>query len=336
MNKIIIYCEVNYSANTLDDVTYELISKACELASKANSLNNSDYIIEAVATASNIDLNCVNKAFQAGANRFILIKQSYLNSFSQRICASSFTDYFKQNPADVILFGATHQGRNVAPRITTMLDVGLVADCTELDFVLKNDELRLAPTRPTFGAELMATILCKKNPQCATIRPGVFTPSFNHNPNGEFIEYNVQEYCDNGIKLLRSTHEENKEIDFSNAKVVLCAGYGIYEKTGAYLEKLKKIAQATNSKIASTRKLVDFGLMPRENQIGQTGSTTNADVYVAFGVSGAIQHIQGMKNSKKIIAINSDENAEIFKYADYKVIANAKTIIDEICAALEV
>ena len=219
----------------------------------------------------------------------------------------------------------------VAPRITTLLDTGLVADCTELNFVLKGEELKLAPTRPTFGAELMATILSKKNPQCATIRPKTFEPVFSYKEDGEFFEYTPTSVEENQIKLIRSLVDSNvSSYDFSDAKIIFAAGYGLAQgRETEYFDKLSQLAKYFGAKVASTRKVVDFGLMQPKTQIGQTGSTVNADVYVAFGVSGAIQHVMGMKNSKIIISINSDKDAEIFKYSDYKIVADAKKVIDE-------
>ena len=333
MEKIYIYCELNNDDNNLEDTAYELISKAHKLKLQAHVLkNNSEFEIVAIALGEKIDEFSIKKAYEAGADEVVLIKNENLKRFSQTIFAQSFIEYFCQKPANIILFPATATGRILAPRITTILETGLVADCTGLDFVLKEDELRLAPTRPTFGSELMATILSKKDPQCATIRPKTFKADFTKEPEGKYSEYQSITYGEDRIKLLNSEYkEEENTANFSDAKIVLIAGYGLLEsKNKEYFEKIKRLAEALGAKIGTTRKVVDYKILPQNMQIGQTGATIDANLCISFGVSGAIQHVMGMKNCKTIIAVNNDENAEIFNYADYKIIANAQEVIDEL------
>lgn len=333
MKKITVYGELNLENNQINDVTFELISKAKKLAVEAKKLKQDiNYQIEAVFIASYLVDDEIKKAYKSGADRVVLIKDSVFDIFYSTIYANAFLEYYKNNPADVILFPATLKGRSVAPRVTAQLDTGLVADCTEAEFIIKNEEILFAPTRPTFGSELMATILSKKAPFCATIRPNIFKKEFIYSDNGEFVEYIPASYYEERIKLVRSILDKNENtVDFSNANVVLCGGYGLYgDKSDEYFIKLKKLSKITDSKFGATRKVVDFNLVDSKYQIGQTGSNVEAKLYIAFGVSGAIQHIQGMKNSKTIVAINTDENAEIFKYSDYKIVADAKKVIDDL------
>ena len=343
MKKIIVYCEIGLDA-TLDETSYELLTKARELKynakfiaqNKPNTVSDSKYFVEAVAIGKKLNRESIIKAISSGADRVVFLKIKDNDAFNHIDMAEIFVNYHNSNPAEIIIFPATPKGRIIAPRITTMLDTGLVADCTGLEFALKKDELKLAPTRPTFGAELMATILSKKNPQCATIRPKTFTAQFvetNGIQDGQYIEIPA-ETSENGQKIksfnLISENMTDK-IDFSSAKVVIAGGWGLCQgKNTEYLEKLKKLAKKFNGVFATTRKVVEAGLADKAYQIGQTGTTTNADIYIAFGISGAIQHIQGMKNCKTIIAVNSDENADIFKYSDYKAVTDAKTVIDEL------
>lgn len=334
MRKIAVYCEKKN--NTLTDTSYELISKALELKKSAKELisENNEFLIEAILPADSIDKKDVEKAFQAGCDRFVLIKDNNLDMFIQTVYLEAFMEYFYQNPSEIIIFPATPQGRIIAPRITTKLHTGLVADCTNLELILKDGELKLAPTRPTFGAELMATILSKSYPQCATIRPKVFKAVFDNPVDGDYIEYKLNySYDEARINLLSSIKEKPQMYDYSNAKVILSAGYGLGSDKASY-DKLKKISEITGAKFGATRKVVDLGYVEKEFQIGQTGAYTEADVYIAFGISGAIQHISGMKNCKKIISINSDPDAEIFKYSDYKIVADANEIINEIYSKL--
>lgn len=337
MNKITLYCEFDYKESTLSSVSYELISKACELKNQAISLKDEQWEIEAVVIGTFLDEDSIKKSYAAGANRVVLIKSDNFAEFSPLVYANAFVEYFKQNESRVILFPATPSGRALAPRITTMLDTGLVADCTQIEFILKDDVVKLAPTRPTFGAELMATILSKKLPECATIRPKTFKAEFDYSRQGEYVEfYSSQERCFK-IKLLKLLLDEKEDVcDFSNAKIVLAAGFGLMNgKNAQYVEKLQKLCKLTGAKFASTRKLVDFNITPHSTQVGQTGSTVEAKLYIAFGISGAIQHVCGMKNSKTIIAINTDENAPIFAHSDYKIVKDATVVIDELLELLE-
>ncbi len=334
MNKITVYGEIQN--NDITNSTLELVSKAYEL--KLQSVNDfkQEIKIETVIISNRIDEFVKQKIFNAGSDRVTLIKYNQEQEFLSTIYSKIFVEYFNQNPSDVILFPATEKIRTLAPRITTMLDTGLVADCTELELISKNGEVKLASTRPTFGGELMATILSKKNPQCATVRPKTFKIREVENNSDDYFEFTPSIYDEDRIKLLRSLIENSSNVPIlSDAKIVLVGGYGIISNNkNEYFDKLKKMAKMFNASVGVTRKVVDYGIMSYDKQIGQTGLTIQPELYIAFGVSGAIQHIMGMKNSKVIVAINTDENAEIFKYADYKIVADAKEVIDEILSSV--
>ncbi|MBR2068234.1 MAG: electron transfer flavoprotein subunit alpha/FixB family protein [Candidatus Gastranaerophilales bacterium] len=329
MKKLAIYVEKE--GNTLIDASYELISKACELKAFAKSSKDMEIEVTAVLVSSAVDENDVKKAFLAGADNFILIKNDDFQVFNQMKYSSAFLSYFHENYHDYILFPATPTGRMIAPRVTTVLNTGLVADCTGLEFIIKDGLLKLASTRPTFGAELMATILSKQSPECATIRPKTFKADFRNTKIGTYKEFPCSIENNFDLILLDSTKDEAQKINFDTAKVIFSAGYGLYDgKDNIYIEKLYQITQKLNIGFALTRKLVDLGIKSSQYQIGQTGMTATPELYVAFGISGTIQHIAGMKNSKIIIAINNDENAEIFKYSDYKIVTDARAVIDDL------
>ena len=336
MKKIIVYCEADLIKKRLEEVSFELISKAKELTLKAKEISGDEYIVEAVCLSDKIEEESIKKAFAAGANNFAHIKNKCLEHFSHTVFSQCFIEYYKNSQSDIIIFPATPKGRMIAPRITTVLNTGLVADCTGLDFITRDNKLYFAPTRPTFGSELMATIISKSKPQCATIRPKTFKANFDYKIDGKLNEFVPTSYEENRIKLLKTVFDNSiSEADFSNTDIILCAGYGLCEgKDKKYFLRLEEIAKLIGAKTASTRKIVDLGLMNTISQIGQTGTTIESNIYVGFGVSGAIQHIAGMKNCKTIIAINTDENAEIFKYANYKIIADAKKIIDNLLEKL--
>lgn len=336
MKKITVYCEIDYLNKKILDVTYELISKAYELSKKAFEMSGVEHIVEAVALADELDDESIKKAYSAGAHNFVFIKNNCLSTFCQTIFAQCFIEYYNQEKSDIIIFPATPKGRNVAPRITTILNTGLVADCTGLDFIVRDNKLCFAPTRPTFGSELMATILSKTLPQCATVREKIFKAEFDKNIDGKYFEFYPNSYEENRIKLVRSIFDNSASgADFSNAKIIVAGGYGLVEgKDRKYFLRLEELAKLIGAKVGATRKVVDMGLVEQSSQIGQTGATVEADIYIAFGISGSIQHVAGMKNCKTVIAINTDENAEIFNYADYKIVADAKTVIDELLEKL--
>ncbi len=334
MNKITVYGEIQN--NDVTTSTLELVSKAYELKLQSNNEFNHDIKIETVIISDKIDEFVKQKIFNTGSDRIVLIKYNQEQEFLPTIYSKIFVEYYNQNLSDVILFPATEKIRTLAPRITTMLDTGLVADCTELELVLKNNEVKLASTRPTFGGELMATILSKKNPQCATVRPNTFKIKEANYKGDEYFEFTPSIYDEDRIKLLRNLVDNSNDTSaLSCAKIVLVGGFGIVSNNKKeYFDKLQKLAKIFNASVGVTRKVVDYGILPYEKQIGQTGLTIQPELYISFGVSGAIQHIMGMKNSKVIVAINTDENAEIFKYADYKIVADAKDVIDELLASV--
>ena len=328
MKKIAIYSELKN--NVIEDTAFELISKAKELAEKSKNTLNYDVEITTVLVANEVSENDVKKAFMAGSDNFVLLKNCDFGNFSQSTYSGALVSYLFENPHDFILFPATPTGRMIAPRVTTILDTGLVADCTGLDFIVKDNDIKLASTRPTFGAELMATILSKKRPECATIRPKTFKPNFSYSSEGKFKEFSCSIIEKYNFKIVDSKSDKKPAVDFSNFKIIFGAGYGLYDgQNYDYINKLHELARILGAGFAVSRKLVDFKISKSEFQVGQTGATVTPDLYVAFGISGAIQHIQGIKNSKTIVAINSDPNADIFNYADYKIVANAKNIIDQ-------
>lgn len=336
MNKITVFCELDKTKSTLNSCSYELITKAYELAQQAYEINKTQYTIEAVCCDNVDDIQEKVKIFKSGADKLVLIENKNIKNHNYDIVKDSFLQYYKENKSDIILFPATAPMRHCAPCITVNLDCGLVADCIDLNFILKDERLMLSATRPTFGSELMATIINKKIPQCATIRPGVFKNKEVKEAKGQYVKLISSIENKQDIKILSSILLNNgDDLDLENAEIILCAGYGLNSANREYYKKLEKIAKLTRTQVACTRKIVDFGIMEHKYQIGVTGSNTKAQLYIGFGVSGAIQHMCSVKSCKKIVAINTDSDAEIFKYADFKIVKDAKQVIDEILSLLE-
>lgn len=236
------------------------------------------------------------------------------------------------NPEIFVLLSST-TGREIAPIIASILDTGLTADCTKIEIENIEGKLKLISTRPTFGGKLMASIICKKNPQMATVRVGTFKKEELNNENLEIVEFNFPSFLNLKSEIIEYKKNESGEfINFQNAKMVFAGGLGLKNKEN--FDKLKLLCEKTGAIMGATRKAVDKGFADKKYQIGQTGSFTTPEIYVAFGISGAIHHIMGMENSKKVIAINLDKNAPIFKYADIGYIEDAAKVLDELLNGL--
>jgi electron transfer flavoprotein alpha subunit len=234
----------------------------------------------------------------------------------------------KERHPDVLLFPATVAGRCVAAMGAAELSTGLSADCTGL--ALQEDNL-LVQTRPAFGGTLLADIVCEKSrPQIATVRPGVFLREGTFSETGALIDV-PRIPCDFFTELLESAATERASL--TSAGIVISGGKGIGAPRG--FQKLKKLAGLVGGAVGASRAAVGAGYAAYEHQVGLTGCTIRPEVYVAVGISGAIQHLVGMEHSKTIVAVNSDENAPIFGYADFAVVSGWEQVIDALIEKME-
>ncbi len=252
-------------------------------------------------------------------------------------------------PAHICLLGSTTTGRDLAPRIAAHFETGLTADCTELDIGSYEHKSKLDPTkvglyegclyaiRPAFGESLKARILGPwKNPQMATTRPGQMTP-LKPDPNrpGRIISIPVNIMTeDNRLIIAETLREIGKGVKLQEADVIVSGGYGLGSKD-AFQLMYNLAACFANSAVGATRKVVDQSWIPYEHQIGQTGKTVRPKVYIACGISGAIQHRVGMANSGLIIAINKDVDAAIFKFAHHGIVGDVFQVVPEMIRQLE-
>ena len=246
-------------------------------------------------------------------------------------------------PPHIVFLGSTTTGRDLAPRIAAFFETGLTADCTELDIGAYEHTNKIDPEkvgyypgclyaiRPSFGESLKARILGPwKNPQMATVRPGIMTPlKVDHNRQGEVknIPVNLKPE-DFRSELIEVVHEINKSLALTEADVIVSGGFGLGKPEG--FELIKELASCfKNSVIAASRKVVDIGWISYQHQVGQTGKTVRPKVYIACGIAGAIQHRVGMSKSSLIIAINKDPDAPIFKFAHYGIVGDLYQVIPE-------
>lgn len=322
-NDILIYVQISREKKVLDVVK--------ELASKSYSLleNIDGAKVKGVLLSDGSNLDYIKNSLNFFDEVYVL-KNEKFNNYSTDLYSKSIVDLVLDIKPSMFLVGATTEGRDLAPRIASVLNTGLTADCTSLDI---NEKLQLCATRPTFGGKLMATILSKNYPQMATVRPNVLKISDDLSiKNTNFIEFDLDlEKVKNRVKLVdfRKSEIDNCE-NLENADVIVAGGKGVKD-----FKMLEELAKLLNGKVGVSRKVVDAGLANSSIQIGQTGKTVSPKLYIAVGISGAIQHKVGMENSEKIIAINNDKNAPIFDIADVGIVGDLNIIIPELINELK-
>ncbi len=320
---ILIYAQLTRNNEVLQVVS-ELASEAQKLSEKLNG-----EIIQAVLLTDGENLDEIKNSLKIFDKVYILKNEKFKN-YSTEIYTKVIVDLISEIKPSIFLIGATTQGRDLAPRIASELNTGLTADCTKLDI---NEKLQLAATRPTFGGKLMATILSKHFPQMATVRPKVLKISETLQvKNTEFIEnFSNLENLEERVKLVEFIKNEidNSE-NIEDAEIIVSGGKGVKD-----FKMLEELAKLLGGKVGATRGAVDMGLANSSIQIGQTGKTVSPKLYIAVGISGAIQHQVGIENSEKIIAINSDENAPIFDIADIGIVGDLNKIIPELIEELK-
>ena len=237
------------------------------------------------------------------------------------------------NPTTVMI-GATNNGRDLGPRLSSRLQTGLTADCTSLD--IDEETGNVAWTRPAFGGNLMATIMCPDHrPQCGTVRPGVFKKPAEGENKAEVIkeEFHVAPE-DIRTTLIEVVKEAAGElVDLEGADIIVAGGRGVGGPEG--FAPLKELADLLGGVVGASRAAVDSGWIPHAHQVGQTGKTVGPKIYVAAGISGAIQHVAGMSSSKYIIAINKDEDASIFNISDYGVVGDLFEVVPALTAEIK-
>lgn len=316
-NEILVYIELNDEKQPVP-VVFELAQKAQELSKKLNCEVNGLLITP--------NFQICEETLRTPFDKVYVVQDERLKNYSTEYYSKIAIDVIKQVSPQILLIGATTQGRDIAPQITSALETGLTADCTGLDI---NDKGMLAATRPTFGGKLMATILCKKFPQTATVRPKVLK-------SDDVVELKPTQYIEmsadiENIELkvnLLEVIKKSVNSSLEDAEIIVAGGRGMRDKDG--FNMLYELAKKLNATVGASRLAVESGFADSSIQIGQTGKTVTPKIYIACGISGAIQHTVGMSGSKKIIAINNDANAPIFKIADFGVVGDVFDVLPEL------
>jgi electron transfer flavoprotein alpha subunit len=313
------------------DVSFELLCKGRKLADALGGKLKS-VVFGADPTP------IAERSFIYGTDEALVVSSPALEHYRSLPYSRIFIELVKSSRPRVVLFGATVNGRDLAPRVASATMSGLTADCTDLQIsdvtYLKTEHKDLLlQIRPAFGGNIVATIITPDNPtQMATVREGVMELSPVANPRPPRltqIAY-VADPTDEFVKIIERHREESKT-NLKGAPIIVAGGYGVGTKEGFRL--VHELAKVMGAEVAGTRAAVDAGFLPTERQVGQTGVTVRPKLYVAIGISGAIQHRAGMQESNKIIAINNDPDAPIFGVAHYGIVGDAMDIVPKLIEA---
>lgn len=300
-------------------VSWELLGKGRELA------DSIAVPLTAIVLGHNVEHLC-HEAFAYGADQVYLMDALVLKHYRTESYLRGICHLIDLHKPEIILMGATGLGRDLAGAVATVVKTGLTADCTGLAV---DEKRNLMQTRPAFGGNIMATIMCDKfRPQMATVRPHVMQmPEKIAGKTGIIMreECPVRE-DDMLVKVLEIISDKNKDsIDIAGAEVIVSGGRGMMAKENFAI--LKELAEELGGVVGSSRSAVDAGWMPHERQVGQTGKTVRPKIYIACGISGAIQHLVGMQDSDTIIAINRDKEAPIFQVASYCIVGDLFQVV---------
>ncbi|NGT55300.1 electron transfer flavoprotein subunit alpha/FixB family protein [Clostridium perfringens] len=277
--------------------------------------------------------NLVEDLSRHGADEVLVVDAPELEHYTTDGYTKAICELANAKKPNIIFIGATFIGRDLGPRVAARLETGLTADCTSLDVDVESGDL--LATRPAFGGNLMATIVCPDHrPQMATVRPGVFEklPLGENDATVENVEIKFNSN-DIRTKIVEIIKEHKDIVDISEANVLVAGGRGIGSEEN--FKMLKELAEVMNGSIAASRAAVEKGWVDKDYQVGQTGKTVRPNIYVACGISGAIQHAAGMQDSDMIIAINKDANAPIMKIADYAIVGDVNKVVPEFIAQLK-
>lgn len=287
----------------------------------------------AVLCGENVD-DLTEELIAHGADKVYYANMPELKTYNTDAYTKTIYEAITKYKPEILLLGATHIGRDLGPCLAVKCGTGLTADCTQLD--IDPEDKKLRQTRPAFGGNLMATIICPNHrPQMSTVRPGVMDKAeYDKNRKGEVITL-TPAFKDGDIrtKVLEIVKSVTELVSLTDADIIVSGGAGLGGPEG--FELLKKFAKKLGGVVGSSRAAVDAGWIDHSHQVGQTGTTVKPKLYFACGISGAIQHLAGMQNSGYIIAINKNEHAPIFEIADYGIVGDLYTVIPAIMEELD-
>jgi electron transfer flavoprotein alpha subunit len=321
-------------------VSWELLGVASRLASEIKEEADAagDVVsVEGILLGYNVE-TIAQQAITYGANRVYLLDDEVFEHYRNCTYYGSIASVAKKNDPEVFLIGATTLGRDLAGAVATSLRTGLTADCTKLEMgEVRGAKTRLLlATRPAFGGNIMATIVCRNHrPQMSSVRPRVFpAPEPDLAATGDIIRVDVDINDEDAPAcILEFIHGKDESVDIEYADVIVSGGRGLGDPEGFKL--LKELADVLGGVVGASRPCVDGGWIEYAHQVGQSGRTVRPKLYIAAGISGALQHKVGMQNSDFIIAINSDPQAPIFDVADVGIVGDLYEVIPAMIKAIK-
>ena len=336
-----IFVVIEQRSGKVQNVGLELVGEATRL--KADLKDDVVAVLLGHEIAGEVD-----KLYHYGADKVILVDSPYLKEYVTEPYTKAITEVIKAYDPEIMLFGASSIGRDVAPRVASRVRTGLVADTTGLRRAKTEEEIEkeramgnttperaLLMTRPAFGGNIMATLMCPRTkPQMATVRPGVMKMiEKDESRKGELIKFDVNfTDADMNVEIMEVVKADKKSVDLTEAKLIVSGGRGIGGPQG--FDLIRDVADALGAEVGSSRACVDAGWIEKDRQVGQTGKTVRPDLYMACGISGAIQHVAGMENSELIISINKNETAPIFEVSDLGIVGDVKVILPKLAEAI--
>ncbi|MCL2235033.1 MAG: electron transfer flavoprotein subunit alpha/FixB family protein [Defluviitaleaceae bacterium] len=315
---ILVICEQR--DGKLQKVSTELIGKARQLIEKKQGQK-----VVALLMGDKI-AGLAQDLVNHGADKVVYVDNPALKDYMTETYTKAACAVLKSENPDMVLVGASSIGRDLAPRIAARIKTGLTADCTTLEIDDETGELLM--TRPAFGGNIMATIICPDHrPQMATVRPGVMVALNPEQKTGEIVDFAVDFAPeDTNVEILETTMITKESKDITQAAILVSGGRGV----GANFAPLKELADVLGGEIAASRASVDAGTAHKDMQVGQTGKTVRPEVYFACGISGAVQHTAGMEEAALIFAINKDTTAPIFDVADVGIVGDVHKILPKL------
>lgn len=311
----------------LQNIGYELVGEAAFLAQDLKQQ------VVAVLLGNNIS-GYADELIHYGADQVLIVEDPMLKEYTTEPYAKAITAIIKEKDPEIFLFGATSIGRDLAPRVSARVKTGLTADCTAL--CIDPESKHLLMTRPAFGGNLMAVIRCKTHrPQMATVRPGVMQPMEKDTQRHGVVEHFPVAFtdADQTVEILEVIKKTKTIADITQAKCLVSGGRGVGGPEA--FDTLREIAGLLGGDVAASRAATDAGWIDKDRQVGQTGKTVRPELYIACGISGAIQHVAGMENSGTIISINKNETAPIFGVSDLSIVGDVTVILPKLKDAIK-
>ena len=323
-----VYVFAEQRDGNIQKVAYELVGKARELA---DTLDEKVY-----AVLAGMDMKAkAGSLISAGADGVILVQNPMLAEYTTEAYAKAVVAVIRAKDPEIFLIGATAIGRDLAPRVSARIHTGLTADCTGL--AIDENSKNLLMTRPAFGGNIMATIVCEEHrPQMATVRPGVMKAlAADETRTGEIEEFNVEfSEADMPVELVEVIKEEKALADITEAKILVSGGRGMGDKE-TFDSILNPLVEVLGGAVSGSRATVDAGWIDHECQVGQTGKTVRPDLYLACGISGVIQHVAGMEGAEYIVAVDKNDGAPIFDVADLGVVGDVTSLLPKLTEAIK-